>query len=59
MIYLSKSQMFLVLKALEAHQKNITDQLKEKPEVKDLIGEDLFQLELLVTWFDRQREINS
>lgn len=59
MIYLSKTQTYLVLKALAQYQRSIQESLKEKPETKELIGEDLFQLELLVTWFDRQREINS
>lgn len=55
MIYLSESQQKLVQLALEAYQRNLREQLKEplNPKIKAFIEPDLFQLDLLVTWFDR------
>lgn len=58
-IHLDKNQMRLIQNALEHYRRSIQDQLKEdpKPEVERLIAPDLFQVELLTTWFDRQREM--
>lgn len=57
---LSKDQIWLVHKALEGYQRDLREQIKKVDrDVVDRIEPDLFQLELLITWFDRQREMSS
>lgn len=59
---LSKTQADLVHSALEDKQRALREEMNAKPPsqaVLDLISPQLFQLELLVTWFDRQKELQG
>jgi hypothetical protein len=55
-LYLTKSQRNLVHTALEKYQRDLKDAMKKDPKGAELVQEQVFQLELLVTWFDKQRE---
>lgn len=59
-IYLNKDQMRTVQLALENYSKTLKTEIKDKaPSIRDLIEPELFQIELLATWFERQREMQS
>ena len=61
MIYLNTSQADIIQLALENYQRQILTSLNEaeSDSVKNLINTSLFELDLLVTWFDRQKELRS
>lgn len=59
-LHLDKDQARLVHQSLELLHMNLRTQVADQvPAVKELVLPSLFQLELLITWFDKQRELES
>lgn len=59
-LHLTQSQADLVHTALEWHHRDLKKQNDEQAKsVSRLIDPALFQLELLITWFDRQKEMRT
>lgn len=58
-LILNKDQTYIIHRALEVYEKSLQQQLKERPvgdAVTRLIDPDLFQLDLLINWFEKQRD---
>lgn len=57
-LHLTKEQARLVESAVELYSRTLKEQSKDSTEsMKPLLSDALFQLELLSTWFERQREM--
>lgn len=58
---LTKDQSHMVHRALERLHLALREGLakSESKDVSSLVTAEMFQLELLITWFDRQRELEG
>lgn len=59
-LYLTKEQTTLVHLALESYHSLIKVESRDSAgRVKELVEPNIFQIELLLVWFERQREMSG